>query len=241
MASRCGHWRTKKNEKLQCEVALKLARAVRDIVTDLRVAAALTHIFAATCKQELPAFGDITRAILLRGGHRPARANNWLASHRVDRSRWWPRVSLPGCSNVTRLGAAEDGGKSVCRAADMLGMRPCHVVSVGSNGDATFENAVHNFAPHCRVSTWDGTLVGKRARLASRLPTWLTFLPMNWNASSWMHYRKEGTDVVSLLKVDCEGCEATELAPWLEHVCAEQIVLELHAYPSKEYVELLAW
>ena len=39
--------------------------------------------------------------------------------------------------------------------------------------------------------------------------------------------------------MDCEGCEASALVPWLDHLCTEQVVVELHAFPSQSYARLL--
>ena len=36
-----------------------------------------------------------------------------------------------------------------------------------------------------------------------------------------------------MLKIDCEGCEFSSLPPFLENVCVDQLILELHAYPAK--------
>ena len=33
-----------------------------------------------------------------------------------------------------------------------------------------------------------------------------------------------------MLKIDCEGCEMTALLPWLEHVCTDRILVEVHAF-----------
>ena len=46
-----------------------------------------------------------------------------------------------------------------------------------------------------------------------------------------------------MLKIDCEGCEWHDLAPWLDNVCTGQLLIEMHITPktigSGEMVRLL--
>ena len=86
-------------------------------------------------------------------------------------SLWHP--GAPGgssCAELKRLGPPGDGGKILCAPAKLLAQSSseCHVLSVGSNGDATFEESIHAIAPSCRIDTFDGTLDdAKRSRLPS--------------------------------------------------------------------------
>ena len=85
---------------------------------------------------------------------------------------------------------------------------PCQVVSIGSNGDASFESDIHKFAPHCKIDTWDGTLVGHRSRLRRALPSYVNFRPRNMDSESWRAYAQHAKAApvhVNILKVDCEG------------------------------------
>eukprot|EP00966_Prymnesium_polylepis_P030846 717714-Prymnesium_polylepis.2 len=116
--------------------------------------------------------------------------------------------------------------------------RPCIVVSVGSNGQAEFEQAVHGVAPHCVIDTWDGTLVGPRASKRKSLPEFVHFVPRNFNERSWQV--RNYTSGVRILKMDCEGCESYALLPWLEHVCTEQLAIEFH-FVEVQHVGRLSW
>lgn len=95
------------------------------------------------------------------------------------------------------------------------------VVSVGSEGDFTFENDVHKRFPNSTIITLDGTVSGKTARLA---PAYVRFVHKNFYAHS---LRRVST--VDILKIDCEGCELSELIAWLRRVCTHQIIVETHA------------
>ena len=132
-----------------------------------------------------------------------------------------------------------DGAKIICDPNATLSPkgRGCLVVSVGSNGDAAFEKAVHGLSPLCQIDVMDGTLVGDRAHLRKRLPKYVHFTGDNYNSTTWERYRGRSVDV---LKIDCEGCELTSLAPWLENVCTSQILIEHHGYIDDWSIPLFA-
>ena len=145
---------------------------------------------------------------------------------------WQPGLPTGGsCATLVRVGGAGDGAKAMCADGSVWGDR-CRVVSVGSDGDAEFEKGVHAVAPHCRIDTHDGTLTGRRADLARRLPDYVTFRPRNFHNASWHRYASRRQHV-AVLKIDCESCEFDALAPWITHVCTDQILLELHAFTPR--------
>lgn len=93
---------------------------------------------------------------------------NYLQSH-------WHAGEPHGasCGRLTRLGADGDGGKLVCDVHSLVraGQR-CLVVSVGSNGESSFERAVHEINPHCEVHVYDHTLsAAKLSALPIKNPT----------------------------------------------------------------------
>ena len=137
-----------------------------------------------------------------------------------------------GCSNARLFGAYHDGGKLVCKPQELFG-QPCHVLSIGSDGDASFESAVHSFAPHCIIETHDGTLRGERQKLRDGLPTFLKLVPENMNEFTYLRLLRDGIKQLNLLKIDCEGCEFTSLLPFIRRICVDQIVLELHGCQSR--------
>jgi len=145
---------------------------------------------------------------------------------------WHPGTSdgVP-CASFVRLGNRGDGGKAVCtdeypptvQVGHARHPAACRVLSIGSNGDLSFETALHAKFPQCAVDVYDGTM-GER-----KLPDvgpWLTFHPENWHTESWRRHQGDG---LWLVKMDCERCEYEGLLPLLEHVCVGQIQLELHA------------
>lgn len=139
------------------------------------------------------------------------------------------------CSSLMRFGNYDDGGKMICRPRRALA-QPCNVVSIGSDGDPSFENAVHAYAPHCRIETHDGTLTGKRAKLRGQLPSYIHFVPENMHAETWRRWRnataRSGNTAaffINVAKVDCEGCEADTVPNMVENVCVNYLLLEMHS------------
>lgn len=135
------------------------------------------------------------------------------------------------CGRLERLGGSGDGGKAVCAVAGLM-EPPCVVVSIGSNGDASFEREVLAKGPSCTVYTFDGTLTGQRAHLRHRLPlddARFHFIAENMDSNhTSASLARRGITRISLLKVDCEGCEDTALLPLLRAVHVEQLLLEVH-------------
>lgn len=109
--------------------------------------------------------------------------------------------------------------------------RPCLIVSVGSNGDFSFETAVHAAYPRCTIHVFDGT-PGKSDTWAKLAPKWLTYHATHFYAGSWKSFVGAGSTrrlpTVTVLKMDCEGCEFEALPSFLEHTCTEQVLCELH-------------
>ena len=147
------------------------------------------------------------------------------------------------CTQMTRLGGTGlsgvgDGSKMMCMdSSPLLRLQEsCVVVSVGSNGDFSFEEAIHEMYPHCSVHVFDGTMAG-RADLASP-PAWLasTFHAENFGEGSWRLF-SEGS--VAILKMDCEGCEFSALLPFLKRVCTDAVLVEIHQSASRSSADLL--
>ena len=127
------------------------------------------------------------------------------------------------CVRLSRVGAFDaDGGKAFCDVAELFAPRACHVVSVGSRGEVSFETEVHRLAPHCAIDVMDGTL-GTKARAA--MPPFVNFTALNFDSRTWERYAGRH---VSALKIDCEGCEFAGLPSWLANVCTDQIQIEVH-------------
>ena len=143
--------------------------------------------------------------------------NNWHAGKPTGAS----------CGHLQRIGLYGDGGKMLCDTAQLLpDKQPCRVISVGSNGEFSFERGIRDLASHCSIDVFDGTLINERAALAAKLPSYVKFVAKNVDASTWRQY--QGDTSIRILKMDCEGCELRALLPFVENVCVEQLLLETH-------------
>jgi hypothetical protein len=62
------------------------------------------------------------------------------------------------CGLQQRLGGLGDGGKWVCNPSQIDGSEKCLIYSIGSNGNAVFEKAMHNVLKNCQsleIHTFD--------------------------------------------------------------------------------------
>ena len=121
------------------------------------------------------------------------------------------------CSQLKRIGNLGDGGKFVCM--DAL-QDPIRVLSVGSQGDFTFENDILRHFPRAIITTMDGTV---SSSVAARAPPNVSFVRSNFDSSTQV------VNQLDILKIDCEGCELHALMPFLSRTCVFQILLETHA------------
>jgi hypothetical protein len=142
----------------------------------------------------------IGMALVLRSAEESAISyftHNWLP----DRS---------ACPRIQRFGSSGDGGKEGCMI-NPPGL-DCRVVSVGSNNDFSFEIAVHRRYPMCRIDTYDPTV---------RFPLPPPFVTFHRTAVP-----QAFKSPVFILKMDCEGCEYSDLLPLAAN--AQQILVEVH-------------
>ena len=209
---------------IQCEIARwlveGLARDARANTSDIRLLASTARPYCHRAPPKLEAALSAPPGLLRAHEHRSAKV----------------------CDRLVRLGTKFDGSKVACNSSgDVLPPTNCRVVSVGSNGDPAFESAVHAAAPWCVIETWDGTLVGARAKLAQRIPAFVNFVPRNWDATT-IAEAAAAQRVASMLKIDCEGCEAALVPLWVDRVCTEQIYMEVHVLPTSlpEVTSMLA-
>jgi len=121
---------------------------------------------------------------------------------------WEPSYS---CTTIARMGCPGDGGKWICDPQHYLEMNECIVYSFGSNDDFSFEESIHNFNPECKIYTFDPTVQNPKNK-----PPFVNYYP--WGLAG--HDLKEkslftvktimnllGHKKITVLKVDCEGCE----------------------------------
>lgn len=144
---------------------------------------------------------------------------------------WEPSLS---CTALARLGCPGDGGKWVCDPHKYLGAH-CRVYSFGSNDEFSFEEAVHHFNPRCEIHTFDPV-----ASHPFNKPAYVQFHPWGMGARDSVAdslftlptiMGRLGHANVSVLKIDCEGCELdafnTQCFP--SHGGAvQQILMEVH-------------
>ncbi len=101
------------------------------------------------------------------------------------------------------------------------------VYSFGSNGDFSFEEAVHAVAPACEIHTMDP------APPSDTVPPFLMYhqglLDETFTLRTFMS--QLGHTNVTLIKMDCEGCEFGALTPSAipsEGAAIQQILFEVH-------------
>ena len=115
--------------------------------------------------------------------------------------------------------------------------------------------AVHAALPFCQIHVYDGTMP---AGAHWSPPPYVHFHASNFKPTSWRpwasgraaHGNSTGAGRsrngrghvagVAVLKMDCDGCEYTALPPFLDNVCVDQVLLEVHAYPPSAVPGLLA-
>ena len=230
-----------------CRKAAAIVLALHDArQMNPETAAGLAHFYAATTacstpkektSSVAPPFDGWIRDILLRGPD--IDADRWLSAHPIQGVRGHgaklffepigcPQKHLTLLSSTDKTVTEPNGDvadKVVCEADATLSAAPCRVLSVGSDGDAAFENEVHRRWPRCAIDVFDGTLTGSREFLRKKLPSYINFVPRNFGPMSWQSYNGQ---TVAILKIDCERCEHEALIPWLTHVCTQQILIEVH-------------
>uniref|UniRef100_A0A7S4C3J4 Methyltransferase domain-containing protein n=1 Tax=Chrysotila carterae TaxID=13221 RepID=A0A7S4C3J4_CHRCT len=143
-------------------------------------------------------------------------------------SHWHPGTpDGADCAHVRRFGAQGDGGKLVCLDAVPSPPSPCYVLSIGHGSDWSFEDGIHAALPHCEIEVYDGT--NFHHAMPKQTPSYLKFFPINFNRDhAALHKSKHGTKPIDIFKIDCEGCEMEEVAPFLEKTCVRQMQIEIH-------------
>ena len=153
---------------------------------------------------------------------RNVRGAHPVAKREYYQSNWHPGAPEGSqCAHIARAGARADGGKMVCFTHLPQGLNAV-VLSVGSGGDFSFETDIHDALPNARITTLVGFVT---PAMAKKAPPFVRFEHLNFTRQ----FRLRGLNHIDIAKIDCEGCELTELLPWLEHVCVEQLLIETHA------------
>ena len=137
------------------------------------------------------------------------------------------------CQKMVRVGGyglsgVSDGSKMLCMDEEVeVADQKCVIVSVGSNGDFSFEEAMRSAFPACTVHTFDGTMKGRPGFAGP--PAWLapSFHYENFGPESYKLPAFAGGET-AVLKMDCEGCENIALLPAVRSSCANLILVEIH-------------
>ena len=154
--------------------------------------------------------------------------------HIYYQSNWEPTFS---CAFEERIGKIGDGGKWVCDAYRIAESKVCNVVSVGSNGDWSFEEAMHKLNPRCKIFTFDHTTDGRGC------PSFVSFHKIGlgvqdadvdsrgrgpiMSLSNMLKVAGLSNSTVDVFKIDCEGCERF-VWPAFSQAFLGQILIELH-------------
>ncbi len=121
---------------------------------------------------------------------------------------WEPSYS---CTTIARMGCPGDGGKWICDPQHYLEMNECIVYSFGSNNEFSFEESIHNFNPECKIYTFDPTVHNPTNK-----PKFVHYYPWGLAGNDFAEkslftvrtiMKSLGHRKISVLKVDCEGCE----------------------------------
>lgn len=154
---------------------------------------------------------------------------------------WEPSYT---CTVATRFGSPGDGGKWICDPHRALTQNNCVVYSIGSNDEFSFEESIHHFNPKCEIHTFDPTTPHPK-----NCPPFVSFhpwalgqfdSPFSYTIPTIM--RRLGHNSVSVLKVDCEGCELDTFIWPSFHVkkgVIQQILVEIHFDKNPERVHAM--
>ena len=136
------------------------------------------------------------------------------------------------CNFEERVGNIGDGGKWICDPFRLQHTNSCQVISVGSNNEYSFENAIHELNPNCRIATFDHTVVNPSP------PPFVEFYPfgIGTDNSGNIINLKTALEIagmidgsIDILKIDCEGCEYSVYSEFYSPgVFLRQILIEIH-------------
>eukprot|EP00438_Fugacium_kawagutii_P028972 Skav210533 [mRNA] locus=scaffold3045:325808:326476:- [translate_table: standard] len=143
------------------------------------------------------------------------------------------------CEFARRLGRAGDGGKWVCdphRLTLRASSQGCLVYSIGSNGESTFETAVHeSISPLCEIHAFDR--YPWRYYTTDEMPTFMNYHTQQigkvWPSKSVAQIMTDlhhSGRTIDILKVQCERCEWETYQSWFNNASVDirMILAKLH-------------
>ena len=146
-------------------------------------------------------------------------------------SHWQPSWS---CEFEERIGNFGDGGKWVCDAFALKDRgKECHIISIGSNNEFSFEEAIHNLNPLCKISVLDHTVDNPNP------PSYVKYFSLGLGkldrdslVTLDTAFEKAGilkNQTVDIVKIDCEGCEYDVYRQFIDTSYEiSQILIEIH-------------
>lgn len=156
---------------------------------------------------------------------------------------WYQRNAEPSfsCGFETLLGSMGDGHKWICDPHRIAKQSECLVISVGSETETSFEDAVfRDISSKCMVHTFDCTLNPKQIQIMqAKVLNNPHFHFYPWcigpegSSGQFKTVQQALIDIglagktIDIFKIDCEGCEWVTYRDWL-NVDIRQIQVELH-------------
>ena len=152
-------------------------------------------------------------------------------------SNWEPSFS---CAFERRIGKVGDGGKWICDAYRTSELHTCTVISIGSKNDWSFERAIHELNPACRIFTFDHTIAPRNK------PYYVTFRQLGLarvnkldaNLTTLHHALEsvglQNIEKIDIFKIDCEGCEYDIfMQVYSVRPVLQQVLMQLHRIKAK--------
>jgi len=177
-------------------------------------------------------------AVLAEPGYTPGCRPSLAASKRMGGPAWFQRFWEPcaQCGNKQRIGSLGDGGKWVCM--DKLPTQRGCVLSIGSSNDFSFESAALTELNVSCIHVYDHT-----SDPPPRPIPGLTFYKEAAAMQRVSSMRTRLSEPVSIVKIDCEGCETSMLPILIEAFPRAQFLIELHweMYSAPQRTVLRLW
>ena len=170
---------------------------------------------------------DLKRAIHMRQSAKQ-RGDHFLSGRDYFTNNWEPTTT---CNFEERIGSQGDGGKWVCNPQGLK--TRCNVISIGSDNDFSFEEALHALNPACEIHTFDHTIEPNAPAFVHFHPFGIgdtqtgRLLTMDGIIQMAGFTHKE----IDIVKIDCEGCEI-EVFPDMMGRPIRQILMEVHGWGS---------
>ncbi|CAE8633971.1 unnamed protein product, partial [Polarella glacialis] len=145
-----------------------------------------------------------------------------------------------------------DGGRWVCdpvgiaKAAEDVSGPGCLIYSIGSDGEFSFEKAIHDqISNKCEIHTFDKKTIEFYLRPEytpgyphERVPSFVNYhiveISRSKNLAQLVKDLGHNGRTIEILKIDCDGCELDTYKEWLDaDVDVRQILGEFHGYTEQ--------